>query len=96
MWHTTESRADLDRPGVETEFAYGNNQPPVAVRVGMKVQVHFCFRVWLFYCGRLESFTGVSSFVSEFNLARTALELTMPTIFARTMPFKKKISMGMD
>ena len=93
---TAEDVIDLNRVGGEAEFTDLNIKSLAFANFGMKVCFHIRFRPRLFYCGRLDSFEGVFSVVSEFNLARMALELTMPTIFARTMPFKKKISMGMD
>jgi hypothetical protein len=89
MGSTTESVVDQNRVGGETELAYWNNQPRAVVRFGMKVYFHFRFRGWWFYCGRADSFAGVFPGVSEFNLARIALALTMPTIFARTEPLTK-------
>ena len=94
MWSTTESSVDLNRVDGETEFAYWNNQPLVIIGFGTKVYFH----IWAgwFYCGHPDSFARGFPGVSEFNLVRIALGLTMPTIFARTAPLKKKISMGMD
>ena len=93
---TAEDVIDLNRVGREAEFTDLNEEAFAFTRFGMKVYFHFRFRVRLFYCARPDAFVGVFSGVSEFNLARTALGLTMPMIFARTMPLKKKISMGMD
>ena len=94
VWKTTGDVIDLNRVGGEAEFTDLDEAAVAFANFGMKVCFHFS--EWLFYCGRSDSFVGVVSGVSEFNLARTALELTMPTIFARTRPLMKKISMGMD
>lgn len=96
MWDTAEDVIDLNRVGGEAEFTYRNEAALAFVNEGMEVYFHFRFRAWLFYCGCPGSLVGGLPGVSEFNLARIALELTMPTIFARTAPLKKKISMGMD
>ena len=87
---------DLNRVGGKVEFTHLDDEALAFANLEMKVWCHFRFSAWLFYCRRSDSFVGVFSSVSEFNLARTALELTMPTIFARIRPLKKKISMGMD
>jgi len=89
MGSTTKSVVDHNRIGGETEFAHRNYQPLAVFRFGMKVYFHFRFSVGWFYCGRPDSFVGGFPGVSEFNLARIALALTMPTIFARTEPLTK-------
>lgn len=91
---TTGDMIDLNRVGGEAEFTDLKKESLDFANFGLKVCFHFSER--LFYCGRPDSFEGGFPGVSEFNLARIALGLAMPTIFARTMPFKKKISMGMD
>jgi hypothetical protein len=93
---TAEDVIDLNRVGGEAGFTYLNEEALAFANFGMKVYFHFRFRAWLFYCGRPDSFAGGFPGMSEFNLARIALGLTMPTIFARTVPLKKKISIGMD
>ena len=93
---TAEDVIDLNRVGGKAEFAYLNEEAVVVANFGMKVCFHFRFSAWLFYCGRSDSFVGVFPGVSEFNLARIALGLTMPTIFARIAPLKKYISVGTD
>ena len=93
---TPKDRVNPNRKGGETEANHWNESSGFAARFGLKLCFHFRFSAWLLYCRRLNSFVGVFSVVSEFNLARIALELTMPTIFARTVPLKKKINMGMD
>ena len=87
---------DLNRVGGEAEFAYLNEAAVAVANFGMKVCFHFCFSAWWFYCGRPGSFAGGFHGVNEINLARIAWGLTMPTIFARTVPLKKKISVGTD
>ena len=94
VWKTAEDVIDLNRVGGEAEFTDLNEEALAFANFGMKVYFHFS--AWLFYCGRPDSFVGGFPGVSDFNLARIALGLTMPTIFARTVPLKKKISMGMD
>ena len=89
MRKASKTLFDLNRVSGEAEFAYWNNQPLSVVNYGMQVYVHFRFSVWWFYCGRPNSCVGGFPGVSEFNLARIALGLTMPTIFARTAPLKK-------
>lgn len=80
---------DLNRVGGEAEFTNRNEKGFWFANHGMKVNVHYRFSTCSVYCGRLESFLGGFSVVSEFNLARIALGLTMPTILARTAPLKK-------
>lgn len=80
---------DLNRVGFETEFTYLNEVAVAFADYGMKFYFHFRFSVWFFYCRWSDFFLGVFSGVSEFNLARIALLLTMPTILARTVPLKK-------
>ena len=80
---------DLNRVGREAEFTDLNKEALVFANFGMKIYFHFRFSAWLFYRGRPDSFVGVLSGVSVFNLARIALALTMPTIFARTEPLTK-------
>ena len=87
---------DVNRAGGEAEFTDRNEKAFAFVNEGMKVNFHYRFRAWLFYCACSGSFEGGFPGVSEFNLARIALELAMPTIFPRTVPLKKTISMGMD
>ena len=96
MGSTAKSLVDQNRVGGETESAHGNNQPLPVFRFGMEVHFHFRFSARWFYCGRQDSFVGGFPGVSEFNLARIALELTVPTIFTRMVPSKKKINVGTD
>ena len=93
---TAEDVIDLNRVGGKVEFTHLEDEALAFVNLCMKVWCHLRFSAWLFYYRRSDSLVEMFSNVSEFNFARTALELTMPTIFARIWLLKKKISMGMD
>ena len=95
---TAEDVIDLNRVGGEGEFARRNHQALGYARLGMEIYFHFAF--WI--CVSCQPRDGSKSFVEMFaglsdcNLARIALGLTMPTIFARTAPLTKYISVGTD
>ena len=89
MGSAAKTLVDQNRVGGKTEFAHWNNPLLPVFRFGMVVYFHFRFSAWCFYSGRPDSFAGGFPAVSEFNLARIALGLTMPTIFARIAPLKK-------
>lgn len=85
----TKTLFDLNRIGGVTEFAQLNHQALAVAPPGVEVCFHFRSIALEFYCGGWDPFAGMFPGVSEFNLARIALGLAMPTIFARTAPLKK-------